>query len=71
MGFALVPLTYISAAAASPSPGGPAPSSPSLAPCGRRGKMIRPRSRWRCQKQREDDRSSAGWLPQERESLSP
>lgn len=65
------PLTYISAAAASPSPGDPALSSPSLSPCGRRGRTIRPHSRWRYQKQHEDGHSSAGWLQPEHESLSP
>lgn len=64
-------LTYISAAAAFPSPAAPALSSPSLFPCGRRGRMIRPHSRWRCQKQHEADHSSAGWLQPEHESLSP
>lgn len=63
-------LTYISAAAASPSPGVPALFSPSLSPCGRRGRMTRPRSRWRFQKQHEGGRSSAGWLQLEHESLS-
>lgn len=69
--FVLIILTYISAAAASPSPCAPALSSPSLSPCGQLGRMIRPHSRWKCQKQHEDGRSSAGWLQPEHESLSP
>ena len=69
--FVLIILTYISAAAASPSPCAPALSAPSLSPCGQLGRMIRPHSRWRCRKQHEDGRSSAGWLQPEHESLSP
>ena len=63
-------LTDISAAAASPAPDVPALFSPSLSPCGRRERMTRPRSRWQFQKQREDGRSSAGWLQPVHESLS-
>lgn len=71
MRYVLFLLTCISAAAASPSPGVPVLSSPSLFPCGRHGKRIHPRNRWQYQMQHEDGHSSAGWPQPGHESLSP